>query len=171
MVASTTSHRPGRATRGTPRRVLAALIATLALLGGCALPLDPEDSLERIRGGELLVGATEHLPWVDLSGDSPAGPEVDLVEAYAGHADADVIWVLGSEGELVRQLRDGEIDLIIGGFDDQTPWEKEAAVTRPYAKAADGTGRVLLTRQGENGFLFDLESFLLEREEAAEASR
>lgn len=93
---------------------------------------------------------------------------MDLVEAYAGHADADVIWVLGSEGELVRQLRDGEVDLIIGGFDDQTPWEKEAAVTRPYAKAADGTGRVLLTRQGENGFLFDLESFLLEREEARE---
>ena len=119
---------------------------------------------EAKRGGELLVGAAQHPPFVEaVDREQPTGSEVELIEQYAQHHDATITWETGSETVLVGMLADGKLDVVIGGFDDKTTWSKEAAPTRPYATEADGTKRVMLTEPGENTLLVDLEIFLMEQ--------
>lgn len=140
------------------------------MLAGCAsFPADPDGTLDRVQGGTLRVGVTENAPWVVLAEDGePAGTEPDLVRAFAERIDADVEWTQGSETRLADALERGELDVVVGGLLDDTPWVESAATTRPYAEfsTADGTERhVMLTPMGENAFLVALETFL--DEEAA----
>lgn len=147
------------------RTAVAAVVAPVLLLCGCAsIPMDSGNTLEEIRGGELLVGAAQHPPFVEaVDREQPTGSEVELIEQYAQHHDATITWETGSETVLVGMLADGKLDVVIGGFDDKTTWSKEAAPTRPYATEADGTKRVMLTEPGENALLVDLEIFLMEQ--------
>lgn len=148
------------------------IAALTIVLSACAIqiPTDPDGTLDQVSGGHLRVGVTENPPWVVLpdtrrSDDAPTGTEPDLVEQFASSLDADVVWRTGSEAALVRALERGELDLVIGGFDDQTVWTQLAAMTLPYAESTgpDGTAKhVMLVRMGENGFLTTLEKFLLE---------
>lgn len=110
------------------------------------------------------MGVVEHPPWTDLSTSTPSGTEVELITEYAQRIDAEIRWVPGSESELVGLMGEHELDLIIGGFDENTHWTSEAAPTRPYETPAEGPGRIVLTEQGENALLMDLESFFIERE-------
>ena len=65
---------------------------------------------------------------------------------------------------LAEDLKHGELDLVIGGLNDKTPWEKDAGLTRAYAESVDtrGQGRkhVMLVPKGENAFLLELDRFL-----------
>jgi ABC-type amino acid transport substrate-binding protein len=150
-----------------------ALAATALLLAGCSLlvPSDPEGTLDRVDGGTLRVGVTHNPPWTEV-GDAaePAGSEVELAREFAAEWDADVAWSIGSEEALVGDLERGDLDLVIGGITDETPWAEQAAMTVPYAEADGPDGRperhVMLTRLGENRFLFELERFLLDEGEA-----
>lgn len=157
----------GNMVRGLRR--LGALAMVALLLTGCAarFPADPEGTLERVQGGVLRVGVTENAPWVDLSGGGePSGTEPTLVLEFAERLDADVEWTAGSEATLAEALESGELDLVIGGFLEDTPWAEHGAVTRPYVDAGTGEGtdrHVMLTPMGENAFLVALESFLDER--------
>lgn len=145
-----------------------ATVAALVLSGcGAQFPNDPEGTLDRVRGDVLRVGATEHRPFVELDGvGEPTGSEPALVEEFAARLDADIAWETGSEAELLDALEQGELDLVIGGFLDDTPWTEFGAATRPYleAPAADGTveKHIMLAPLGENGFLVELETFLHE---------
>lgn len=129
--------------------------ALTLLLSGCGLqvPTDPEGTLERVEGGELRVG---------LAADSER--EEVLVEGFAEELDAAVSWREGGEEQLMTALEDGELDLVIGGLSDQTPWSTHAAITRPYAESVDGRGRtvrhVMAAPLGENAFLVELETYL-----------
>jgi ABC-type amino acid transport substrate-binding protein len=146
-----------------------ALLAAGVLAGCAAIPADPGGTLDRVRGGELRVGVTERPPWVEFpeSGD-PAGDEPDLVEEFARTLNADVSWVQGSEHKLVAELEHGVVDLVIGGIPSDTPWSEQAGMTRPYRSATDEHGGqlelVMLVRNGENGFLLELDRFLLTAE-------
>lgn len=149
---------------------LVAIATAASMLVGCAsIPADPDGTLDRARGGTLRVGVTESAPWVVLSEDGePTGTEPELVRAFAERIDAEVEWTQGSETRLTDALESGELDVVIGGLLDDTPWAQSAAVTRPYAEVstADGTERhVMLTPMGENALLVALETFL--DEEAA----
>jgi polar amino acid transport system substrate-binding protein len=118
------------------RRVWIATIAGLALLlAGCALPRDPEGTLERVRGGTLRVGITAAEPWTRVEGRRPAGVEVELVRGFARGLRAEIEWAQGSETELVEALAERELDLLVGGLARDTPWSKEVALTRPYTTA------------------------------------
>lgn len=145
-----------------------ATVAAVALTGcGMQIPADPEGTLDRVRGDVLRVGATERRPFVELDGvGEPTGSEVGLVQAFAERLDADIAWETGSEAELADALEQGELDLVIGGFLDDTPWSEFGAATRPYleAPAADGTveKHIMLAPLGENAFLVELETFLHE---------
>lgn len=153
-----------RGSRGSRcgRSGVAPAALTLVLLGACSpIPADSGNTLEEVRGGELLVGAAHHPPFVDVSGGTPTGREVELIQAYAQNLDATVVWETGSETVLVGMLSDAELDVVIGGFDDQTAWSAEVAMTRPYAD--DGAQRVMLTEPGENALLVDLELFLMDQ--------
>jgi polar amino acid transport system substrate-binding protein len=145
-------------------------VAALLLLAGCGtLPRDAAGTLDRVRGGVLRAGATEHDGRVAITDDGTvSGPEADLVTAFAASLDAQVEWTTGSEAHLVSLLERGGLDLVVGGFDTKTPWAQQVAATRPYDVGADVRGRkrdlVLLTRKGENGFLVELETWLPRKE-------
>lgn len=151
------------------RAVGAALTLLIALLlGGCAMPADADGTLDRARGGALVVGVAEAPGAVSVHDDgSVSGPEADLVLDYAESIDAQVQWVPGAEGELARQMRSGDIDLLIAGLAADSAQEGDVALTRPYAVTVgpDGQERehVLGVRPGENALLVSLETFLAQR--------
>ena len=73
------------------------LAATLLLLvGGCAIPTDPQGTLERARGGVLRVGMTEAHPWTRRDASRRSGVEVELVSRFAKQLGARVEWTDGS---------------------------------------------------------------------------
>jgi polar amino acid transport system substrate-binding protein len=110
-----------------------ALIAA-ALAGGCRIPGDPEGTLARAEGGAMRVGVTEADPWVELGPDGrpTGGVEVELVRRFGRDIGARVAWVDGGEEELVSAMKEGSLDLLIGGLTDKSRWEKDVALTRPY---------------------------------------
>lgn len=150
----------------TARRLLLGVVACLAALSlaacGVQVPSDPDGTLDRVSGGELRVGAVEEPGLVETEGPSPEGPLPELVRGFADTIDARVTWRVGSEETLVTALQDGELDLVIGGFTDQTPWIERAGLTRGYRdiEHAEGRSLVLLVPMGENAFLSALERYL-----------
>ncbi|WP_200331567.1 transporter substrate-binding domain-containing protein [Leucobacter sp. L43] len=150
------------------RRFLSlAAVACLALLTGCSstIPADPEGTLERATNGTLRVGVSDSPPWVETFDDaSPAGTEPKLVQKFAERIDADIEWTENGEEQLFKALERGELDIVIGGLTDETPWIDFGALTVPYAEQErDGIAEkhVMAVRMGENALLVALEEFLL----------
>ena len=152
-------------------RLIAVALLVVGGLAGCGvtIPSDPEGTLDRVEGGVLRVGVTEHAPFVEVGPGDPAGDEVDLIAAFADTLDARVAWTVGNEESLASALERGELDVAIGGFTDATPWAERTATTVPYRETTGPDGapekHVMLVRMGENRFLVALEEFLLERGE------
>ena len=147
--------------------VFLALLGSLALAGCGRVPADVDGTLERVRGGELVVGVTDDAGHLSVRGDGAIeGEEAEILAAYAASLGASLRVEHGSETDIVGMLERGEIDLAAGGFRDDSPWSGMAAMTRPYGIGTDGDGErerlALLTRLGENAFLDDLERFLHE---------
>ena len=158
-------------------KVLFLLLAGLLFLAGCgtSYPADPEGTLDRVRGGTLRVGASPNGDWVRLPAGSAGaarveGKEAELVQRFAERLGADIEWVTGTEQVLADELKHGELDLVIGGLDDKTPWSTHAGLTRPYTESRDSRGslhkHVMLVPLGENAFLLELDRFLLESGQA-----
>lgn len=154
------------------RRLLVIWIMVTAALSstacGISVPADPDDTLERVRGGTLRVGVSPHPPWTEVGADGrPAGREVELVTAFANQLQAEPEWVIGGEEQLVTRLEHGQLDLVIGGITADTPWSDKVSVTRPYLEATDAAGKpiklVMAAPMGENAFLRSLEVFLHEQ--------
>lgn len=152
--------------------MLVSGVLALAVAGcGITVPTDPEGTLDRVRGGELRVGVSPDDPWTTLPGGDqapPAGIEVELVEAFAEHLGAEVVWEVGSEERLVGDLEDGRLDVVVGGLTARSPWSSRAALTRPYVTVPGEHGEeenhVMATRTGENAFLVELEVFLIDQD-------
>ena len=156
------------------RAALAAVLAAVVAVGlaGCTLtiPSDPDGTLDAVRGGTLRVGVSANPPWTYVVGDEPTGTEAELVEAFAAHLDAEVLWTTGGEQDLVEALERGELEVVVGGLTADSPWSGRVALTRPYVEVAgpDGTElHVMAAPAGENAFLVELERFLLDQEVAA----
>lgn len=163
---------PASATpRPRPLRALAAGVAPALtlVLAGCSggYPADVDGTLERVRGHELVVGVTEDLPNLDVRDDaSVEGTEAEILTGYADSLGASVRFEHGSETDIVGMLDRGEVDVVAGGFSDDTPWSSDAALTRPYGRGLDGEGHeeqlVFLVKLGENALLVDLDRYLHE---------
>jgi ABC-type amino acid transport substrate-binding protein len=139
------------------------LLLTTCLVAGCHFPDDPNGTLDRVQNGRLRAGLSVREPWTRLSDGKPAGPEVRLIEDFAAELDAQVEWTVGSESDLFRALERQQLDLVVGGLTDDTPWKDRAGLTEPYLKLEkDGrTERhVIAVAPGENRFLMRLEAFL-----------
>lgn len=149
-----------------PRLKSIAVVSAILLLTGCGLqvPKDPEGTLDRVTDGVMRVGVTENPPWVELDGSGePAGSEPALIARFADELGAEIAWTDGSEAVLLEALDRGELDVVLGGFRDDTPWVDLGAITRPYreVEGVDGVERhVMIVRLGENGFQVALERFL-----------
>src|SRR4051812_2484546 len=98
------------------------LVITLALFVGCDLPRDPEGTLNRVRGGTMRVGLVENPPWVIRTEGEPKGVEVELVRRFAAELGAKPEWHWGAEQKHMRAMEKFELDLVIGGLLDDTPW-------------------------------------------------
>ncbi|MDQ0644293.1 transporter substrate-binding domain-containing protein [Microbacterium murale] len=139
-------------------------LAMIASLAGCGIsvPVDPDGTLQSVTGGDLRVGVSSDEGLAEVSADTPTGPLIDLVDAFAESLDAEVEWTIGSEETLVVMLEEGDLDLVVGGLTDQTPWADRVGVTRGYSgiDGADGRSIVMFVPLGENAFLTELERFL-----------
>jgi len=144
----------------------AALSVVLLMVAGCGIPHDPRGTLERAKGGKLLVGATASAPWVSFRNDEPEGIEVDLVRGLAHELDATVHWRRGSETELLESVERGELPLVIGGLKASTPWSRQVALTQPYFETPNGYQHVMAVPQGENRWLLELERYLQAQRES-----
>jgi len=140
------------------------VLALTATLAGCGIsvPADPDGTLQDVSGGELRVGVSADEGLADTSTDTPSGSLIDLVDGFAESIDAEIEWTVGSEETLVTMLEEGDLDLVVGGLTDQTPWADRVGVTRGYTdiEGADDRAIVMFVPLGENAFLSELEGFL-----------
>ncbi len=146
------------------RHRIAHLVVVLVAMAGCSLqiPADPDGTLDTVTRGVLRVGASPQDDLVRAEDGTVSGSEADLVEGFAESLDARVEWTVGGEEHLVGELEKGNLDLVIGGLTDQTPWADKVGMTRAYPNLPEAEGRalVMLVPPGENRFLSELERYL-----------
>lgn len=143
----------------------AAALASCAFVACGSLPHDADGTLDRARGGTLVVGVSEHRPWTIIDDHGGIhGSEADLIRGFADRIGAEIEWRPAPESVLAGEVKEGRVDVMIGGLTADTPWSGEIAVTRPYTTVADGDGgredMVMGVRQGENALLVELERHL-----------
>lgn len=114
--------------------MLRLILITLLLLNfACSnLPRDPKETLKQLQSRPLRVGLVEHPPWVVKTGGEPAGAEVDLIRNFASELGTTPDWHWGGEQEQLEALEHYQLDVVIGGLTDQTPWSKYVGLTGPY---------------------------------------
>src|SRR5688500_8657838 len=124
------------------------------------MPHDPNDALENIRrNGVVRAGYTTHEPWVSDGAGAPAGPEADVVTAFAQSLGARVDWRNGSESELFEALEHFELDIVVGGLTADNPSAPKLGATRPYVEARDKQ-HIAAVAPGENRLLMEFERAL-----------
>jgi polar amino acid transport system substrate-binding protein len=158
---------PPPAIEARHRDVTAALAVVLAavLLAACGVPRDPEGTLDRVRGGTLRAGISQHEPWTRLGAGQPSGVEVRLVERFARELGATVQWTDGSEAELVAAMQVRELDLLVAGLTADTPWQTKVAITRGYA-----TTRVVVAVPADQPVPADIAGLRVAVEDGTEAA-
>lgn len=160
--------------KSTVRSIAQAIVLCGVALGviGCGghYPADPGGTLNRVSGGTLRAGISHDPPWTDISSgenteENPGGIEVQLLEDYAQSIGAEVEWRAGGEEQLIDLLAEQQLDVVVGGLTDQSPWEADAAITTSYAESKGIAGstdaHVMAVQMGENAFMTSLEEFLL----------
>ena len=93
-----------------------------------------------VRGGVLDVGVTENPPWVIRTDGEAQGLEPEIVRSLADQLSAEVRWHWGTESELLRALRQFQLDLVIGGIAKNNWVSMAAAPTKPYVKVRSTVG-------------------------------
>lgn len=129
------------------RMVIFLAGAVVLLLSGCWMPRDPEGTTERVRGGTLHLG---------VLGTVLSDAEERAVAAVADALDAEVSRDTADPHRLFAMLGAGEIDIVVGGVPEDTPFASRVGLTRSIGKVRVGDrleDRVLAIRQGENRFL------------------
>jgi polar amino acid transport system substrate-binding protein len=115
------------------KRILITLLA-LSIFGCTSLPRDPKETLRQIHSRPVRVGLVEHPPWVVRTNGEPAGVEVDLIRNFASELGTTTDWHWGGEQEQLEALQHYQLDVVIGGLTDRTPWAKYVGLTSPYFK-------------------------------------
>ncbi len=81
----------------------------------------------------MRVGAVERRPWTTLPANGGAGGlEGALVAELARELGARIEWVRSTESQLFEALKLGELDIVIGGFTEGSPWARQVAFTKPF---------------------------------------
>jgi ABC-type phosphate/phosphonate transport system substrate-binding protein len=138
-------------------RFLLCLAAALATSCG-PFPRDPEGTLNRVRSeGRFRVGivgpANEH------GLDAKAA---QLVQRLSSSAGARAILQHGETEPLLDRLAAGELDLVVGRFEKNSPWTRLVTFGPPLLVEQQGKTTFHLTaamRNGENAWIA-----LIERE-------
>jgi polar amino acid transport system substrate-binding protein len=125
--------RTGRRYRWFASVVVFVLVVLVA--AGCDFPRDPRGTLEGVQNGTMRVGIVENEPWTWMEKGDASGVEVELLKNFARELGADTAFVPGTTPELLEAARQGEVDVLIGGFTSTSPGVsegKEAGVTGSY---------------------------------------
>src|SRR4051812_46703466 len=103
---------------------LTILIATAIFLTGCPyLPMDQHGTFQHITDtAKMRIGLIENPPWVIRTEGEPAGAEVELMRRFAKNVGVEPEWQWGGEANLMPSLENYELDAVIGGIGDKTPW-------------------------------------------------
>lgn len=146
-----------------PMRPLTVVVLLLAL-GACGeYPRDPEGTSRRVAGGVLRVGIAHDPPFVLHAGDGPRGREVALVRAFARSQGARVAWRHRGQDTLMGQLEKRQLDLVVGGHAEDSPWAARVATSRPFHVVDDHgrtVERVVALPPGENAWLLRFERYV-----------
>ena len=113
---------------------LTLIIAALAFLTACPdLPADQHGTLQHIKDtAKMRIGLIENPPWVIRMAGEPAGAEVELIRRFASQMGVEPEWHWGGEASLMPALENYELDAVIGGLSDKTPWSTRVGITRYY---------------------------------------
>ncbi|MFD1694340.1 ABC transporter substrate-binding protein [Roseibium aestuarii] len=136
-----------------------SLLLPLAL-AACNFPQDPEETLDKVRGGELVVG---------VNGSSKADPAAGLenpreraiLTRFAERLDARIVLRHDEFHQLAAALEEGEVDLIAGDLPETTPFATRLGLSRPMSETrlrGETVKTVFAVRKGENRFLSLLET-------------
>jgi len=135
------------------------LLATALLVAGCdAIPSDPDGTLDRVRGERLFrVGLiASHTPPPDGAGN--------LLQRLSRATGAKAAVERGPAEALLTRLEEGDLDLVLGEFAEQSPWAAQVTLSDPIL----ANGPIVLAaaaRNGENAWIA-----LIHREARAVAS-
>lgn len=148
------------------------LVVAILLLCSCEnFPKDPSGTLNRITNGNLRVGYSENPPWVIKTSNAPIGIEAMLMQGFAHQYRSRIVWVNNSEANLFKKLENKELDIVIAGITNKTPWKnKKIDLTRPFRKE-NGQKHVIAVIQGENRFLVALETYIDSQHNPSSKSR
>ena len=83
----------------------------------------------------MRVGIVDNAPWTRTEGGRPSGVEVELLRGFARELGAEASFVPGTTPELLEAARQGEVDVLVGGFTSTSPGVSEgteAGVTGSY---------------------------------------
>jgi len=118
------------------RGFLLLVFALAALISAsCDFPRDPRGTLDKVQNGTMRVGIVNHDPWTRMEEGRASGVEVELLREFAGELETEIVFVQGTVPELLEAARQGEVDVVAGGFTDTSPGVsegKEAGITSPY---------------------------------------
>jgi polar amino acid transport system substrate-binding protein len=114
--------------------------ALMLLLLACDLPRDPEGTLDRVQGGVMRVGISDNPPWTLVEAGRVDGVESMLVEDLARELGARIEWIHGTENELLDALHRFELDLVIAGLTDDTPWTGKVGLSQAYVETSSLVG-------------------------------
>ncbi|QNA83058.1 hypothetical protein G4G27_02790 [Sphingomonas sp. So64.6b] len=124
-----------------------SIFLTCAALSGCdTLPRDPDSTLDRIRGGQVIrVG-------VALPDDTGlAGPAAALLARVGEETGAKPQIARGSLEPLLVNLEQGRLDIVIAAFAHDTPWATRVALAPPLAIQGENADRLELRAAMPNG--------------------
>jgi polar amino acid transport system substrate-binding protein len=131
---------------------------------GCAnLPRDPKKTLRQLQSRPIRVGLVENPPWVVRSSGEPSGVEVDLIRNFASELGTTAEWHWGGEQKQLEALEYYQLDIVLGGLTDQTPWRKYVALTSPYFEDSEKLKHVIAVPPGENALVKRLDEFLYKK--------
>jgi hypothetical protein len=142
-----------------------SVILALCLAGCDEIPRDPRQTWARIMdAGEIKVGLIVQAPWVMEKDGKFSGIEVEIIADFATALKLRPRWKVLSEAEATEQIKNQQLDLVIGGLTADNPRKKEIGLTRPYIKlgSQEKHAHVMAVPQGENKLLITLENFLQE---------
>lgn len=130
-------------------RYVLPLLALIMLTGCDALPKDPDGTLSKIsREQRFTVGIVEGSPTLPM-----VSRFLNEVEKRS-HARATTS--SGSAESLLAAVRKGDLDLVIGAFEGDSPWQDEVAFAPPLARS--GTMEIhAVARNGENRWIMLIE--------------
>ncbi len=141
--------------RGASRFLI--VIAALLGLSACnGYPRDPEGTTQEVMNRQVMRTGL-------VVADADRGTEEQMAGKIASSVNAQPEYHAGSAEVLMRSMKHGDLDIVIGLFAKDTPWGSEAALSKPYQADKPKSDEPVLRAAvplGENRWLMTVEQAL-----------